>query len=202
MNEPTHDAWIAGLPRLEDLVAGAPAALRSACELANVVAYEIRQERNTCVVTSHALAAYLRAAENLEAGLVRVTAVTHPRCRCATNCHGLTCQGAVLGSDGGGERLPKARDSGWWGHLVVTCGGYLLDPTVDQSNNEFVHLGPLVLPLPNGWNDGESVMLTDAEGTFVRYSKFRRQVGWKSAPDARPSHWRPIVNLMLALQEA
>lgn len=173
---------------LAELATIVPAHLQAACEKANAMAYALRLERNTCVLTSHALVAYLREVEGLDAAPVRVEVHVHARER---------GHGHALGWDGDGSRRRGAGPGMWHGHLAVVCGDFLLDPTIDQVNDGKVNLRPLVLPLPSGWNDGFPVIFTDAEGTDARYSKYRRQVGWKSAGDARPSHWRPVVDLML-----
>lgn len=175
-------------PALAELTSTVPANLQAACEKANTMAYAICLNRATCVLTSHALAAYLREAEGLDAAPVRVEAHIFPQ----------RGYGSTLGWDGDGSRRAAAAPDMWHGHLAVTCEGFLLDPTIDQVNDENMHLpAGLVLPLPTDWDDGRSVAFVDAEGTFARYCKYHRQVGWKSAGDARPSHWRPVVDLMM-----
>jgi hypothetical protein len=90
----------------------------------------------------------------------------------------------------------------WRGHLAVTCGPYVLDPTIDQAAAGKIRLRPAVFLKPAGWDesgrdDGSRANGTaywwDERGLMVRYGKYHRQVGWKSAGDARPSHWRDIV---------
>ena len=96
--------------------------------------------------------------------------------------------------------------------------GYLLDPTLDQVNDVHrnMHLPPVVLPLLElwdaepAWRDGNwmsgryrewceksGIWFRDSHGTDVRCNKYYRQVGWRSACDARPSHWQPIVRRMV-----
>lgn len=196
MPDTSLSAWPTGTRRLEDLAAAVPSDLRAACELANATAYDLFGGRDSCVLTSHALAAFLCEAQGRDATLTRIEAHIFPQCRCTTDCHGRYCTCRSLGGDSTGSRRPAAGPGYWHGHLAVTCDGFLLDPTIDQVNSDLIHLAPLVLPLPSGWDDGKSIMLADAENTFVRYNKYHRQVGWKSAPDARPSHWRDVVGLM------
>jgi hypothetical protein len=189
----------AGTYLLEELDNTIPAELLLPCILANAAAYIDCGHPATCVLTAHALAAYLREQHDLEPSLVRVEAHAHPQCRCESDCHGRYCSGKVLGSPPWGERRPATRPGWWGGHLAVTCDGYLLDPTIDQVNNDLMHLPPIVVPLPDDWENGGGPQVADGEGTGVWWRKYYRQIGWKSAGDARPSHWRPVVDLMLEL---
>lgn len=166
--------------------------LERACALANAAAYEVYGVRNTCVATSHALVAYLEQS-GIESGPVRVGAKVFPRCSCAARCYG---SGQHCGSVFLGHDLAAAAPGMWRGHLVVVAGDFLLDPTLDQVNKEHVHLHPMVLELPNGWHAGGQAIFTDAEGTEVRYHKYRRQVGWKGKGAARPIQWLPILEEM------
>jgi hypothetical protein len=179
--------WPAGTTPLAELTATVPAYLQAACDKANLMAGAVRLCPATCVLTSHALAAYLREVEGLDPTLTRIEAHIFPQ----------RGTGSSLGSRGDGTRRPAAAKGMWHGHLAVTCVGYLLDPTIDQVNDGNMNMSPLVLPLPAGWDDGAQIMFTTADDTFVRYCKYYRQVGWKAAGDARPSHWRPIVDLMI-----
>jgi hypothetical protein len=167
-----------------------PADLQAWCELANEAGWMEMGEPDTCVLTSHALAEYLRLMGR-EPQLVRVEAAAHPRCQRGT--------GVILGSEGDGTRRPAAGPGKWHGHLAVACDGHLLDPTIDQVNNELLHFTPLVFPLPSWWDEGRAIFFTDGDRNMLRYKRFYRQAGWKSAPDARPSHWRPVTALMVEL---
>lgn len=189
---------IDGTVPLADLVRDVPPDLAYACGLANEVAYSVLGYRSTCVLTSHALAEFLRL-RGREPELVRPEWHAFPKCRCATGaCHGLACHGGSLSWDGDGTHRPASAPGFWKGHLAVACDGHLLDPTIDQLNNGYVNLPPLVVPMAGWWDEGLSVRFTDTEGTFVRGNKYRRQVGWKSAPDARRSHWDDVLREMIA----
>jgi len=185
---------------LDELRGRVPADLQQWCDLANQAARLEFGCPDTCVLTSHALAAFLREMGR-EPELVRIEAHPHARCRCDTNCHGRHCRsGGVLGWDGDGTRRPAAGPGMWHGHLGVACDGYLLDPTIDQVSTDLMPLRPLVFPLPPGWDKGASIYFTDGDGNRLYYVRYRRQVGWKSAGDARPSHWRRVVDLMLEIE--
>lgn len=168
-----------------------PGDLQRWCNLANRAAWIDMGEPDTCILTSHALAAYLELMGR-EPRLVRVEAAAFgPR------------TGHILGSEGNGTRMPAAAPGMWNGHLAVACDGHLLDPTIDQMNlddhNQF-SFAPLVFGLPVWWDEGRAIFFTDGGGNMLRYTKFSRQAGWKSAPDARPSHWRPVTALMVELE--
>ena len=85
----------------------------------------------------------------------------------------------------------------WRGHLAVSCGGYVLDPTIDQSAVGKVRLRPAVFAKPAEWESG-GAHNWEERGLTVSYHLYYRQAGWKSAPDARPSHWRDITAAMIA----
>jgi hypothetical protein len=74
---------------------------------------------------------------------------------------------------------------------------WLLDPTLDQANKEewgAVCVRPLVIPITEDFFSGETIFLRLPEVRF-RYTIFPRQIGFKSAPDARPSHWMPLAKV-------
>lgn len=157
------------------------------CRIANRAGREIRGQRNTCVLTSHALAAFLRARE-LEAEVFRAE----------VHAHHLTDRkvtGFCLGWDGDGTRRPAAAPGMWRGHLAVTCEGFILDPTIDQSAVGKVRIKPAVFAMPPRWDEGCGYRW-DERGISVAYSKYHRQAGWKSAGDARLSHWREVMAVM------
>jgi hypothetical protein len=209
----TRPIWAAEAPLLADLTAAVPLDLRDACTLANACAYQWLGYRNSCILTSHALAAFLRLRGH-DASLVRVELHPFPQCRCTPDtlaalnvrynsnlrwesCHGRNCDAYVLGWDGDGSRRRAASPGKWAGHLAVTSEGCLLDPTADQVNKSFEVLRPVAVPLPEGWDEGKGIRFTDGSRTFVRYERYHRQAGWKSAGDARPSHWMPVVHRMV-----
>jgi hypothetical protein len=167
--------------------------LRRWCDLANRIAYETLGYRNSCVLTSHALAAFLRE-QGIDAEPFRAEMHAFPD-------DGLDA-GFVLGSSGDGTRRPAASPGGWWGHLAVSCGEWVLDPTIDQSAVGYRRLRPAVFRKPSGWDEGVAHCWNE-NGIDVRYQRYYRQVGWKSAPDARPSHWLDVVlKMQIATLEA
>lgn len=176
---------------MEQLTAAPASAddLKRWCLLANLAAYEACQCRNTCIATSHALAAFLR-----EKGL----AAEPFRAEVFIWSDDRAVHGTSLGSSGDGTRRPAARPGMWYGHLAVACGNYILDPTIDQAEVGGVRIQPAVFAKPDGWDSG-AVHYWDESDLHVRYNRYHRQVGWKSAGDARPSHWRDIAELMQAV---
>jgi len=89
----------------------------------------------------------------------------------------------------------------WWGHLAVTCDGYILDATLPQVNRDGIDVPPLAVPLPHGWDTGTAVCIK-FPGVMVDYQRHPKQVGFRSAGDARPSHWRPILDRMRSIAAA
>ena len=162
------------------------------CLIANVAAYEVCQCRNSCIATSFALAAFLRE-QGLQAEPFRAEVYIHSDDRAITS--------TSLGSSGDGTRRPAAAPGMWHGHLAVTCGDYVLDPTIDQAEVGGISILPAVFAKPDGWDQG-AAYCWDESDLHVRYKRYHRQVGWKSAGDARPSHWRDITWLMNAMVEA
>ena len=157
--------------------------LRRWCRLANRAGRNVCGYRNSCIATSHALAAFLRS-RGLEADPFRAEVHVHSPDR---NVYGF-----VLGSSGDGSRQPGASPGMWRGHLAVTCGSYILDPTIDQASVGGKRIKPAVFAQPERWDEGCGHRWEES-GLGVSYSKYYRQVGWKSAGDARPSHWRDIA---------
>src|SRR5258708_35146550 len=90
----------------------------------------------------------------------------------------------------------------WKGHLAVACQGNLLDATIEQVNNECIHLAPVVFALYPEREEGRWLDMINDEGTHIQYSRCWRQIGFKSAPDSRPSHWRDITERMHRLAAA
>ena len=166
------------------------------CRLANAAAYEIEGVRNTCIQTSHALAAFLRS-KGLEAEVFRAEA------KVFCKLHDRKCTGSVAGSNGDGTRRPKS--SGWYGHLAVSCGDYVLDPTIDQLEVTCgLRPSPAVFLKPEGWGESPPDMPWaggawhhwDEDGLDVGHVRHRKQIGWKSKPAALPSRWTNIRELM------
>ncbi len=171
------------------------------CALANAVAYDLEGARNTCIQTSLALAEFLRI-QGLQANVFRAEAKVHCTVHEIHSCHG-----SMAGSDGDGTRRPKS--TGWRGHLAVSCGDHVLDPTIDQLETACgLAPVPAVFLKPDGWD----VPPTDrpwqggawhhwSEGSVeVGHCHYRRQVGWKSKPAARQGNWMEIVYRMLERQ--
>ena len=166
------------------------------CRLANAAAYEIEGVRNTCIQTSHALATFLQA-KGLEAEVFRAEA----RIWCLL--HERECTGSLAGSNGDGTRRPKS--SGWHGHLAVSCGDYVLDPTIDQLEVTCgLRPSPAVFLKPKGWSEtppnmpwsGGAWYHWTEDGLDINHSRYRKQIGWKSKPAALPSRWRDILDTM------
>ena len=164
------------------------AELQRWCTLANHASFSMWNARDTCILTSHALAAFLQA-RGLDARVFRAEVHLHSPDR---NVYGTT-----LGWDGDGTRRKAAAPDMGHGHLAVTCEGHVLDPTIDQMVVGGKRIRPAVFPVPDRWDEG-GWHRWDEDGLTVSYCKYRRQVGWKSAGDARPSHWRPVTDLMEA----
>lgn len=149
--------------------------LTTATNLANQVAYRELGYRNSCIATSHALIEYLRR-RGIASEPVRVEA------------HNI---GAALGW--GSDRATSS--DGWPGHLAVSCGLYVLDPTLDQVPR----LDPLVFLKPDGWDAGEPYrwFSVNSSAQFPStYEKYRKQTGWRTSPAARATTWRWLADRM------
>jgi hypothetical protein len=150
--------------------------------LANKANRLVGCERANCISVSLALAEFLRD-HGLDAQPVRVTTAVHPEDR--------NRRSYALGHHEG-----RNTQNGWAGHLAVSAGHHVFDATLDQ-----VELGaPLVFPMPAGWDDGEPAFLEDEHKTFIRYTKFHRQNGWKSTIAARRSWWECIYERLWDLE--
>jgi hypothetical protein len=79
--------------------------------------------------------------------------------------------------------------------MAVASGSYIMDPTIDQAAVGGQRIRPAVFAKPQRWDEGYGHRWEE-RGLSVSYSKYYRQVGWKSAGDARPSHWRDIAGEM------
>jgi hypothetical protein len=120
--------------------------------------------------------------------------------------------GTILGSQEPGREA--AQPGMWKGHLGVVVGDeWLLDPTLDQANKpewpRDAHVGPMAVQLNKKfWEQPWGSILVPALSptgspakSRVRFSPHRRQVGFKNAGDARPSHWRELAERILAQLE-
>ena len=172
------------------------------CCLANTTTYAIEGIRNTCIHTSFALVEYLRL-QGLEADVFRAEAHIH----CKT-CAGHRCSGSAVGWNGDGTRRPKS--TGWRGHLAVSCGDYVLDPTLDQMETGCgLRPRPTVFLKPEGWDvtppdrpwQGGNWHVWQEDGLNIRHCRYRKQIGWKSTPASRPSRWLHIVDGMLDIEK-
>ena len=172
------------------------------CRLANRVGREINGRPDMCVLMSAALLDVL-AKLGIPAEPLRVTAGVH----CSKSRHRREWHGVVLGSDGAGERLPKASVGAWYGHLVViVLGRYLLDATLDQANKHpWLRAEPFAAEInPEEFLSGKKSLFTTTGkyGSTVCYSVFHHQKGFRNAPDFRfRSHRRDIVLEILRSSE-
>ena len=103
------------------------------------------------------------------------------------------------------RRLLKSEEGMWDGHLAVAIGDeWLLDATIDQANKPHwgpdVGMDPVALALPAGFFKPSGRVLAWADGRQcrARYCIFPRQTGFARAPAARPSHWGPLAEEIMA----
>lgn len=157
-------------------------------KLVNQEAFKSEGMRNTCILSSFALRHVLTQLGWSNVKLLRVTAHIHGQDK-----------GALLGAPPDGCFSPALPEDAWGGHLVVAVDdSFLLDPTLDQANEEGLEVQPCVLPIPPTFTDGggstESFTIGDCT---VWYEPYYRQVGFLHQPAARPKHWKPIANAVL-----
>jgi hypothetical protein len=103
--------------------------------------------------------------------------------------------------DGQGGHPP----GGWDGHLVVTTGRYLLDPSIDQASRpeHGLHLAPAAHELPRPW-DGTAQWLTVLTGGTVLVYEPITDTGYKRSPNwsARTAVMRQVTGTAIrALNE-
>lgn len=151
------------------------------CRLANRAGRNIFGFRNSCIMTSHALAEFLRGC-GLDAECVRVE----------VHAHGNSA-GFILGGDGGGMRRPAASPGHWRGHLAVTSNGYILDPTIDQGGKGAFRLKPAVFAIGESWSATAYKHVWEESGFTASHEAYRKQAGWKSRAESRPAHWADVV---------
>jgi hypothetical protein len=148
--------------------------------------------RNTCILTSYALADVLQRL-GADAYPLRVVAGVLPRPN--------KLYASVLGKMSHGPRSPGA----WKGHLVVAIKKeWLLDPTLDQANDynqwpSSLCVSPAVVRLNDEFWNGRLVWMDglgpeERSRTIVRYSLYRKQHGFANSPAARPSYWKPVAD--------
>jgi hypothetical protein len=173
--------------------------LENWCLLANAAAYDIEGVRNSCIGTSHALVAFLQL-QGFEAEVFRARARAHPNKEFEQR----------LGRRGHGARAGErhfSHSGGWAGHLAVSCGDFVLDPTLDQLEVEGQRPRPAVFVKPVGWDvpppdspwEGGAWHYWCDGDLDVGHARHPRQVGWKSTPAARRSSWMQVVDRMMSL---
>jgi hypothetical protein len=175
------------------MTAGTTEEFKAIVMMANRVAREFNDgDLNTCILTSYALAAALTDLGYANARPVRVEAASFPDDR--------ELHGVILGRQGS----RRAKDGYWWGHLAVCIGhSFLLDPTLDQSNdgNGWADAGVGVEPVaaslaPEFWDldlpPHQRLLWVRFSAVSTRYVLVP-QKGFARAGDARPSHWRPLA---------
>jgi hypothetical protein len=175
---------------VDELEALVPAELAEANQAANAANRRVGNRIDNCIAVGCALCRYL-----LEYGhpaeLVRISAGVFPP---------NSVQAVVLGSEGHGTRRPAAGPGMWRGHLGVECEGFLLDPTLDQATGPEMPypVPPMVVLLPADWGKDRwaSVYIILDGGTRLRWTRYPRQVGFRSVPAARPAQWRDIYEAM------
>jgi hypothetical protein len=173
--------------------------LKTIVMLANRVAWGFNEGAlDTSILTSYALAAALTDFGYADARPVRVGVGSFP--------DDPKLYGAILGYSVPGWPRRRARDGYWRGHLAVCIGqSWLLDPTLDQSNyangtqwaDAGVGVEPVAASIPPRFWDLE--LPSHQRLLWVRFSTVSTryllapQKGFARAPDARPSHWRPLA---------
>jgi hypothetical protein len=165
-----------------------PERLRQITHLTNKVGFRLLRTRDNCILCSYALAHVLKIL-GYQATPTRVTLGIFPE---KPKSHGV-----VIGSDGEGQRLPKASKGKWYGHLcVVAEGKWILDPTSDQSNRHDIRLPVITAALASVTPDGPTTYL-NVGGCDVRYNVFWHQKGFATSPASRRSHWIDVADGVL-----
>jgi hypothetical protein len=173
------------------------------CALFNREIFEFYESRDSCIFSTAVVCDVLRRTLDWpHIHPMRVEAAVFPE---------KNGPGCVLGSAGDGSRLPAAEPGMWHGHLVTVIQDsdgddeYLIDTTLDQVNINHPELDarPCVVYLPHTrWQEPPrwegalkwtGNMHLFGNGTTVRYCKFHRQNGWKSAADFCPNRRRHLV---------
>ena len=159
--------------------------------LTNKIAFEFNGIRGACLLTAHALVEVLKQLGVENARPLRVEAAVFPNAPKSI--------GTILGAEHGDRT--KTAPGKWKGHLVAATDDFLLDATLDQANKQEwpkeSHIGPVAIRLNAPfWEDRRTVCFR-TDHTTVRWHQHRRQVGFANAPDARPSRWRGLADLIL-----
>ena len=167
------------------------------CRLVNREAFDLCGIRNTCITTSAALRDVLERL-GIPAEMMRVEAAVP-----------VGNSAIILGHDGDGQRRPKPKDGGWWGHVaVVAAERFLLDPTLDQVKD----CQPFSGEVTDDWLAGKCALWwvdgVRADGfpaahadTALRYYAFPGRGGWKSTPAFRLWQRRDIIDAVLSKWE-
>jgi hypothetical protein len=175
--------------------------LSAFCVLANKMIRNHYGRPDSCIYSAGVVCDVLTHF-GIRAEPLRVEAAIFPNIR----QHG----GVVLGSLGDGTRRPAAKPDCWHGHLCTLVENvYLVDTTFDQVNvgRPELKAGPVTLDLrETKWFDPSppwrgcpwTGCLSIFDST-VRYTRYPRQVGFKSAGDFQPSRRRRLVPELIAL---
>jgi hypothetical protein len=131
------------------------------CQLANREILKFQGMRATCIFSTGVCCDVLNHF-GIKAEPLRVTASVH-------SDHGTIA--TLLGSDGCGQRLPKAGPGMWHGHLVsLVADEYLLDSTLDQVNGKNPNAKPCVIYLPDTcWFERERFPAPKISTSTVRF---------------------------------
>jgi len=169
------------------------------CRLVNtVVRDDCDGDKDTCILSALTVCDVLNSL-GISISPIRVEAAVYPD---DTNAPGV-----ILGRIPNGDSpRKKASPDHWHGHLAsIACGHYLIDTTLDQIEIPNVITYPCVVDLIKTlwfkeakWETWTG-LLRYSENSVLRYTKFPRQNGWKSAPDYRLSHRIRLVEIIAAL---
>lgn len=166
--------------------------LQQWCVLANRAAVTLTGERNNCIAASLALVEYL-ATQGIEASVFRAEA----RAELDPYIARIYSMDSAVDTVGCGSRPPGRL--GWFGHLAVSCGPYVLDPTLDQLLVDGRRPKPVVFAKPGGWSSGTWRNYQDGD-LNVHHRRHDLQIGWKSKPAARRSQYMQVFDLMISLR--
>jgi hypothetical protein len=180
---------------MNDIVQGV---LQKIVSLTNAVALDFHGgDRSTCVLTSYALNNVLQRL-GYNSRPLRVEAKVFPGSR--------QLVGTILGGRPNGCFRKAAGPGMWHGHLAVAIeDAWLLDATVDQANKpewpSSSWVGPVAVRLNDAfWKEHKQVVV-EVNDADIRYRLYPKQVGFVRAGDARPSHWRPLSDMIMAALE-
>jgi hypothetical protein len=177
--------------KANDFVNAEQKALHEICLATNDCARDYCDgDLDSCILSSYALVDVLKT-KGYDAFPLRVETGVFPSSRRHI--------GTILGPRSREGRTAAGKGM-WAGHLVVGVGHkWLLDPTLDQANKDEwdgLEVEPVTVALSTGFWTGETVFL-NFEKILVRYTMHHRQNSFKGASDARPSHWRPLAEMIL-----